>query len=931
MFCSWLSATLLQAVPNDRSPLDFTEEHPLVYEDAWDLWPYTFLNENGEPVGYNIDLLKLIFNELDIPFVIKLKPTEKALSDLKEGRSDVMCGMDAHFHSKYGKYGKSVIQIFTHSVVHRKGTPVAVRTVGDLERNKVIVHNCSFSHHLMLKRGWGSNAIPYNDMQEAIQLVNNEQDRQILWNTVSLEWLIRKFHFDGLELTPVRIPHGEYKFMSNNTALLHQMDSVYTLLNASGRLQPIQNKWFYPDRHDTGIPSWIWYVIAALVVLLMVCLAYLYSYNRLEHQMTKDVRRRNNRLAQVLSTSHVHIWLYDVAKNTINRFDERGQESGEAIQPERFFASLEPADNERIRNALHAIALQETETHKLEVKQQDSHSQSTQYHTINLSVLRRDKAGRPTHVIGTSGDVTGDQLRQKAVQDSMLRYQAVFNSTMADIVSYDSNGFIVDMNKKARQAFPGGIDHILNAHVSIADVLGMPEVTPDNLEYTYVTQLFNTRDDNRALIRYLSHGEMYYELQLQPVRDADGRLLAAYGTGRNVTDVVQTYRHLQHNTVQLQQATDEVSSYIRNIDFVLQNGGVRVIDYSPDTHLLVVHNRMAGDDLTLTQGRMLSLVTEESKRAVRRALKSMDGHMGFNVTATVKTLLLHHDRQTGARIPLCLYLSLVPVYDADGQLTGYFGMCRDISAIKATEERLAQEAVKAQEVEAVKNAFLRNMSYQIRIPLHSVVGFADLFRQEHERDDEPLFIKEINDNSSLLLKLINDILFLSRLDARMIEFKTAPTDMVGFFDARCQTAWFHIQQPGVSYIVDNVYEHLVVDIDIQNLGIVIDKIVTNAVQHTRSGEVRASYTYTGEDLVMTFQDTGSGIAPDALAHIFDRFATSDGQGAGLGLSISHEIIQQMGGKVTIQSVPGDGTIVWVSVPCRCSEMKRITKKEEQAV
>ena len=68
----------------------FTEEHPLVYEDAWDLWPYVFLNENGEPDGYNIDLLRIIFKRLDIPYIVKLKPTLEAQADLKSGKSDLM-------------------------------------------------------------------------------------------------------------------------------------------------------------------------------------------------------------------------------------------------------------------------------------------------------------------------------------------------------------------------------------------------------------------------------------------------------------------------------------------------------------------------------------------------------------------------------------------------------------------------------------------------------------------------------------------------------------------------------------------------------------------------------------------------------------------------------------------------------------------------
>ena len=101
---------LVQAEPQSRK---YTREHPLIYEDAWDLWPYAFLNETGKPVGYNIDLLEIIFKKLDIPFKIKLKPTQDALYDLKAGNSDLMCGMEAPYHDAYGQYSKNIINIFT--------------------------------------------------------------------------------------------------------------------------------------------------------------------------------------------------------------------------------------------------------------------------------------------------------------------------------------------------------------------------------------------------------------------------------------------------------------------------------------------------------------------------------------------------------------------------------------------------------------------------------------------------------------------------------------------------------------------------------------------------------------------------------------------------------------------------------------------------
>jgi signal transduction histidine kinase len=202
------------------------------------------------------------------------------------------------------------------------------------------------------------------------------------------------------------------------------------------------------------------------------------------------------------------------------------------------------------------------------------------------------------------------------------------------------------------------------------------------------------------------------------------------------------------------------------------------------------------------------------------------------------------------------------------------------------------------------------------------VGFSELFQMQHTPEEESLFIQEIKENSSQLLKLINDILFLSRLDAEMIEFKKQPTDFAAVFGPRCETAWEKLKKPGVEYYVDNPYRKLVVDIDSQNVGIIIDQILANAVEHTTSGHVRASFDYTGDGLVMAFMDTGCGIPDKKLKHIFERFSGSTSRGTGLGLPICHEMARQMGGKITIKSEVGKGTIVWVTIPCQCLEIER---------
>ncbi len=905
------------AAEGSDSNIVYSDEHPLVYEDAWDLWPYAFLNENGEPVGYNIDLLKLIFKELDIPYIIRLKPTQDALNDLKSGHSHLMLGMDAHFHNDYASYGQSVIQIFTHSVLHQKSEPNVIKTVNDLANHKVIVHQGSFSHHLMEERGWGTNAIPYNDMQDAVQLVHTHANMQIVWNTLSLKWLIFKLHYeDELELTPVNIQHGEYKFMSNDHHLLHQLDSIYTQLNANGQLQDIQNKWFYPERQESGIPSWIWKVVAITLLLTLLYLIYYIFYRRYERKMTKNVSRTNHTFSLILKTSQVRMWLYDIASRTITKYNDDGHLAAEGISPSIFFHDVVPEDFELIRQALQQAEQQKEEKQTVEVHAKDARRGTERWLVIHLSVLRTDKNGKPAVIIGSTNDVTDERLRQQQVKDTMLRYQAIFETALVDTVAYDEHGIITNMNQKATNAFADGISDIVKAKITLKDVLGLDNVTVDNIEYTYLTQIYHGPDD-RALNRYLKRDELLYELQLVPVRNDDGQLLAVYGTGRDVTEVARSYNQIKRQMQQQQLANDELSNYIRSIDFVLKNGGVRMVTYSPDTHTLTIYSEIGHAQYQLTQTRALGLTADDAKKQAQRVFNSMDNRTQTSIQTNIKTLIRVKDH-----IQLHLYWSFIPTIGADGQVTEYFGLCRDISEIKATEENLARETAKAQEVETIKNAFLRNMSYEIRTPLTSVVGFAELFEQEHTADDEEFFINEIKDNSSRLLNLINDILFLSRLDAQMIEFKKAPVDIAKTFEGRCQQAWAEGQQPGVSYIVDCPYHHLVVDVDEQNLGIVINQILANAVQYTTEGQVRARFDYTGEDLVLAFMDTGCGISAEQQEHIFERFNSTSSNGTGLGLSICYEIIRQMGGKIRIKSDVGKGTIIWVTVPCHCTELVR---------
>lgn len=897
----------------------YNEEHPLVYEDAWDLWPYVFLNENGEPDGYNIDLLKMIFKELDIPYIIKLKPTLEAQADLKNGKSDLMLRMDASFSRGNSLYSKSIIQLFTHSVVAPRNQPQDIRTGQDLKGHLVIVHEGSFSHHLIEDNNWTTDIKAYDDMKEAIQKLRSEEKGLIIWNTMSLKWLMRKYKTDNLVIYPVDIPAGEYKFMSRNTRLLERIDSVYTELKARDELDAIRNKWFYPERVDSGIPAWVWELAAALLALALAFLMYYAYYRFQERQMTQEIRQSNDRLSLVLSASHIGLCVYNVSTKTFEWLDEHGKVM-RTVHHQDLESIYDKEDFNRLCENLDDVVAQrkETASFNLHAKYSVNKVKHDRDYNIDISILRRDRTGKPMTILGTYVDITDERMRQFHIRDNMTRYQAIFNSAMIDMVVYDNNGVIIDMNDKAAKAFPQGKETLLKNRITIQDVLGFDDFDIDNFEPIHITQIYGP-GDNRALARFLNISQvMYYELKLIPVHDNDGRLLGIFGTGRNVTEVARSYQQTQQNIRELQQSNDELNQYIRNIDYVLHVGGIRMAKYNPKTHTLSINSDANNVEYTLTQTRVMNFVDENSKRRAQMVLKNMDSLTTKPIHADIKTTL----RKRGGN-RLFLQLHFIPVHDEQGHTKEYFGMCRDISEIKTIEEKLAAETLRAQEVEIVKNAFLHNMSFEIRTPLNAVVGFAELFQMEHSQDDEVVFINEIKENSAKLLKLINDILFLSRLDAEMIEFKTCTTDFTATVNQHCEAIWENMRKPGVEYIVSSPFRKLVLDIDSSNVSIILDKIVTNAVQHTNRGSVLVRYDYLGDRIIVSVEDTGCGIPQSSIANIFERFVTGANNSAGLGLSICHELIQRMQGTINLKSTEGEGTTVWFSVPCKALEIERI--------
>ena len=925
LFVAFLSLTTMAA--KSDSTRVYTEQNPLVYEDAWDLWPYAFFNDNGEPDGFNIDLIRLIMKELNIPYIIKLRPQQQAFEDLRDRKSDLMLGLAVGFHDQYGLYGNNAITLFTQSVAAPKGKPTDIKTFRDLGKEgiKVIVNPNSMSYHLMIDYGWEENAIPSSDLREVIQQVSAHEDGQIVWNTLSLKWLMNRYHIDNLQLTPVNMPHGEYKFMSNDQQLLDRLDEAYTKLYTADKITPLQDKWFYPERLKPETPQWIWYALGIALLLIVFASAYAISYRIQSNKLNRQNLMRNRRLALILQTSQVRIWTYDIVKDQFAWCNDNGQVAY-TYSMEEFSQRYSPEDSARLKTALNRLAKgtknnkEEELTLSLRAKDVEGGDTDLRDYYIVLSVLRRDKEGKPRVIIGTKKDVTKESQHKRDENDRALRYWSIFYTPIVGIMYFDKEGKIVNINPKACEMFRCEAEEIIAEKASIRDILGIGDINLESLDGFYATHIIDLDkipDEERTIKSIKAKGKLYNEFKLMTVYDDSEELLGIFAFARDITTLVSGFDQEQERQREINEVTGVLDHYGNALNATISDTDIRLIRYSPGSHTLTIFNGTNKIQHRLTQTRCMALVGENSKRAAMRLLTDMDDRADKVIEHNIQTAL----RAKGGNT-LTLYFKLKPNYDKDGNVKEYLGLLRDISELMAIEKQMAIETAKVQEVENTKNSFVKNMVQDIKEPMNTVMGYVSQIGEKAPTDNEEELCQGIAQNADYLLHLIDNILYLSRLEARMVDIKKEPCNFAEIFEEQCATGWMKYKNAETRYIVENPYEQLTIDIDAGNLGQAIAQIAANAAQHTKSGVVKARYDYIGRRLIISIDDTGEGIPADQLDKIKQEQPGGAHTTKGLGLAITKELISQMEGTLEIMSEEGSGTTVYITLPCHASVVKR---------
>lgn len=257
-------------------------------------------------------------------------------------------------------------------------------------------------------------------------------------------------------------------------------------------------------------------------------------------------------------------------------------------------------------------------------------------------------------------------------------------------------------------------------------------------------------------------------------------------------------------------------------------------------------------------------------------------------------------------------------YDIDGNPLTIVGTSMRIDEQKEIEQALIDARNHAEESDRLKSAFLANITHEVRTPLNAIVGFSDVLPMAQSEEERNELIKLIKQNNAHLLRLFDDMMNISKLEAgNQGEIVKDTFELTPLFRELADKYLAVALDKGLSISLDETAEPVLVHTDRDRLKEILNQYMNNAVKFTSTGGITLGSDKKTSSIRIWVRDTGKGIPADKCnEHLFERFVKVDDfvAGTGLGLSICRSLADVLGGQVGVESVYGQGSTFWVEIP-----------------
>lgn len=541
--------------------------------------PYEFINEQGKPDGFNVELIHAVMKKVGIPYTLSLEYWPQVVEEFKEGKIDVITGiMYTNRRAEIFKFG--AIHTFVYQdVVYREGrTPIT--DLQDLEGLEIIVQDGAITQEILESLAIRTHIIVVPDLYTGLRLLSEGQYDVALCNEEMALSIMKKMGLDNLEMSELDLPPDEYCFAGKNDSLLTVIDKAFYKLQREGEYDRIYNKWFSTSIHR--IPQWVYITLGILILVVVVSYLFIILLRRQVRKANNEARLQNQKLSLAIKGSNIAFWEFDVFPGIFKAYNDpvNGYNEAHILTLEDYHQYMDDADLKAMEPYMKLMREGRDETYSLDVRVKTHYDKDWRNCTITGTPFEKDPlSGRVIKYVGFRQDNTEIVKLSREMNDYVRKMRYVFSH---------SNVMIWEFNIDNRKIQMDYGDESLQETLSIEELL-QERIVPSKREEVrlFLGRLVERLEDEFTMqwemLPLKNSGEKdvrYVVINGMPMRDTSGKITAYSGLRRDITDLILIQNRLEHETQRALQSDMLKSAFLANMSHEIRTPLNAIVGFS---------------------------------------------------------------------------------------------------------------------------------------------------------------------------------------------------------------------------------------------------------------------------------------------------------------------------------------------------------------
>lgn len=899
-------------INKEHSPIGirYTKKHPLVIVGNWLFRPFSFINDHGEPDGFQVELVKNIFSNLHVPYEIRLMNWQKAKRMVRKGEANLMVCIDKNDVSTHTGYSHSVLAEYNIGIARNVKTP-RLRSILLLhETDTVYIMKGDYVDSYF--RQYYGNSIPfhieYSQAEDALNNIVSGKVKYFVWGKNTLKSLVNRYDLTKvIKVDDIDVPAGKMRFFSNDSILLHDLDVQFQRIKASGAYESLENKWFVKDgkqEKETDIVEIILnVVIVVLFVILFILIVIMKRSGNVE--ILKKEFQAISRIS--LSMTKCHVIVVDLKKMRVKSiFGDLLPKGGVSMR--EYEQIIHPDDITKEYEARKMVDAGEVNMPNITLRVRRHGAKEDDWRVMNIyALVRKDSKDRPHHLYLVMTDQTDHLTEQHKLNNALDEFANIADISTMGVVYYDVTGQYVNSNRQLLRLLDQNRLNRAQQYIEKSTLTDIALILNGIVIEGERNDWFCASIDIPELSLKTT-----VEVRIQSIHDANG-VIKGYSIGmEDVNNKIQLIRELYSVDRNLVEAKNLFAKYHAELQFIMNRNKMSTFRWQVGKdYFEISHNLLSYDHKNSFKDSFNSMVLED-KQTIVSAIRNPEAYF----SKPQNNLFCFRQESNGEAFKWYKIFT-TPEYDEQGNLIGAFGLRCDVTDFMLSQESLRDETEKAKNSGRLKTLFLANMTHELRTPLNAINGFAEVMQFIDSSEDKSGYVDIMKHNCNMLINLIDNILQVSMMDTEGIRLRKRDVNFSHFFPLTVAEMMKYVTSTEVQFQMDTPLKDLIVYVDYDHLMQILEAFVNNASKFTQKGFIRVGYRYYDGYLTVYCRDTGCGIPKEKQKDIFNRFTKLNDfvQGTGLGLAVSKMIADAMGGKIDLYSREGEGSNFSFTIQC----------------